>query len=166
MTIKDFVPEGKSRVVYTCNSCSNQFDSGDALLLPYTDTEIQKELAIFSVKGVYHVLCCPHCSIRLILANLKFFERLTTKLWKRDDFYLFWCQGCDCGHIFKTPDWQFNQNIELPSVTPSVLNHSVEAAIHCHIFIKDGNIQYLSDCNHPLAGQTLPMQDIPLDYGF
>lgn len=30
----------------------------------------------------------------------------------------------------------------------------------CHTFITDGNIQYLPDCTHELAGQTVPLKDL------
>lgn len=30
--------------------------------------------------------------------------------------------------------------------------------IICHSFITDGQIQYLSDCTHSLAGKTVPME--------
>ena len=31
----------------------------------------------------------------------------------------------------------------------------------CHSFVKDGQIQFLSDCSHELAGQTVPLPDWP-----
>ena len=31
----------------------------------------------------------------------------------------------------------------------------------CHTFITDGQVQFLSDCTHEYAGQTLPLPDIP-----
>lgn len=30
----------------------------------------------------------------------------------------------------------------------------------CHTFVTDGKINFLSDCTHELAGQTVPMQDL------
>jgi len=30
----------------------------------------------------------------------------------------------------------------------------------CHSFITDGKIQFLSDCTHHLAGQTVDLNDI------
>lgn len=32
---------------------------------------------------------------------------------------------------------------------------------NCHSFITDGKWQFLSDCAHPLAGQTVPMVPLP-----
>ena len=31
----------------------------------------------------------------------------------------------------------------------------------CHLFITDGAIQYLGDCTHEMAGQTVDMEDLP-----
>ena len=31
----------------------------------------------------------------------------------------------------------------------------------CHTFVTDGRIQFLSDCTHALAGQTVDLPDIP-----
>ena len=31
----------------------------------------------------------------------------------------------------------------------------------CHSFVKAGNIQFLGDCTHALAGQTVPLPDWP-----
>lgn len=30
----------------------------------------------------------------------------------------------------------------------------------CHSFIRDGRIEFLSDCTHALAGQTVDLPDI------
>lgn len=31
----------------------------------------------------------------------------------------------------------------------------------CHCFIRNGMIEFLTDCTHNLAGQTVPMVDLP-----
>ncbi|WP_244622606.1 DUF6527 family protein [Microvirga brassicacearum] len=80
------------------------------------------------------------------------------------------------------PCWGFNGNYEKPTFTPSVLvtsGHYVaghqaseecwctyekrfgkkapfECSI-CHSFVTDGKIQFLDDCTHALAGQTVPL---------
>lgn len=35
----------------------------------------------------------------------------------------------------------------------------------CHSFVRSGQIQFLSDCEHELAGQTVPLPKWPDDYG-
>lgn len=81
--------------------------------------------------------------------------------------------------------WQWNGNVEFPTFSPSILvrsgHHSqyFEAGDHCwctynsehpddpsgfkctvcHSFVNDGNIQFLDDCTHELAGKTVPLPD-------
>lgn len=75
--------------------------------------------------------------------------------------YIFDCPGCGYGHGFKTqgdgPCWTFNGDMEKPTISPSLL---VTGQYKCHSFIRDGQIQFLSDCDHALAGQTVPLEPI------
>lgn len=103
----------------------------------------------------------------------------------------FWCPGCKDTHSIRHgegagPRWGWNGNTERPTFTPSVLvrsGHYVPghengscwctyyqenpdeprdfACGICHTFITDGHIQFLSDCTHELAGQTVPMVGFP-----
>ncbi len=79
--------------------------------------------------------------------------------------WLFDCPGCGYMHGVWTqhpdgdpagPKWQFNGNVERPTVTPSLFVHG---QYECHSFITDGRIQFLSDCTHRLAGQTVEIPD-------
>jgi hypothetical protein len=93
--------------------------------------------------------------------------------------FSFFCPGCDSAHSVNTNPggWGFNGNIESPTFTPSVLvTHEAKpdcderfmewrTARACHSFVTDGNIQFLSDCTHALAGQTVPLADFPENYG-
>lgn len=81
--------------------------------------------------------------------------------------------------------WGFNNDFDKPTFTPSLLWRSghfaqeptserpycwhnpapgVEArpewCYRCHSFVKDGKIQFLSDCSHSLAGQTVELPEI------
>ncbi len=78
----------------------------------------------------------------------------------------FWCAGCEDTHI--VPDaggWQFNGSEERPTFSPSILlrqrwgNPPKESV--CHSFVRDGQIQFLGDCTHKLASQTVPLGPIP-----
>ena len=77
------------------------------------------------------------------------------------NLFIFWCQGCGyCHHIDTSPGWwTFNGDTVRPTVSPSLLVNKEQAGDHprCHIFIRDGQIKYLSDCTHELAGQTVAM---------
>ena len=88
-----------------------------------------------------------------------------------DADYLFFCPGCKCDHGVWTTErnrlqaiWSFNGNLDKPTVSPSILvrwtktTGTVEDKV-CHSFINDGKIQYLSDCTHELAGQTIELPE-------
>lgn len=82
------------------------------------------------------------------------------------------------------PSWEFNNDCERPTFSPSILvtgqtmtpdswkQYNAWAELPepkpprpeiqrvktvCHSFITDGQIQFLNDCTHPLAGQTVPL---------
>lgn len=71
---------------------------------------------------------------------------------------MFHCPGCKYGHWFATGygGWTWNGDRDKPTVNPSILNSS--PAPRCHLFIRDGQIQFLNDCEHELAGKTVPME--------
>lgn len=76
-----------------------------------------------------------------------------------DGMVLFWCKGCNSYHgVYidknKPVYWDFNGDYEKPTFSPSVLVTNPQG-LRCHSFVKDGKIQYLSDCSHELAGQTI-----------
>ena len=83
--------------------------------------------------------------------------------------YYFKCPGCKYLHPFHTDasahpngsTWQFNGNVDKPTFTPSLLVNDHYPPSRCHLFLTDGKIQFLSDCHHELAGQTVDM--IPID---
>jgi len=79
----------------------------------------------------------------------------------------FWCPGCDDAHAVQVgggnpgPKWSWNGSLDRPTFHPSVLTwqgHRSAPTKRCHSFITDGRIQFLADCTHALAGQTV---DIP-----
>jgi hypothetical protein len=99
----------------------------------------------------------------------------------------FWCPGCKEGHQVRVqgegrPMWGYNGNPESPTFTPSVLVNSAQIErdekgewtgewiygadgkplpMVCHTYVTDGQIQFLSDCTHELAGRTVPLPDFP-----
>ena len=63
------------------------------------------------------------------------------------------------------PRWGWNGSFDAPTFTPSLLTwwggEGTEMPLHrCHSFITDGKIQFLGDCTHALAGQTVELPDI------
>lgn len=76
----------------------------------------------------------------------------------------FWCPGCVEAHVVRiapTPSpWEWNGDTQRPTLSPSVLVNPGRAnpASHvCHSFVRDGYIEFLSDCSHELAGQTVEL---------
>lgn len=94
---------------------------------------------------------------------------------------LFWCPGCQEGHQVYIGTWTWNGRLDLPTFTPSVLirgnqwpedeypeyHKAAHASVPtggetvCHTFVTDGRIQYLGDCTHSLAGQTVDLPEWP-----
>lgn len=59
----------------------------------------------------------------------------------------------------KRPFWDFNGNLEAPTLHPSILTK--REGFVCHSFLVDGHFQFLDDCTHPLKGQRVPMEPVP-----
>lgn len=85
-----------------------------------------------------------------------------------DEYWQFWCPGCKCGHHIRTkgrperpgPIWQWNGDAVKPTVTPSILvRHGNQPGDkRCHLYVEAGQLRFLSDCTHELAGKTVPME--------
>jgi hypothetical protein len=97
--------------------------------------------------------------------------------------YMIFCPACECGHKFDSGRWTFDGDMERPTFSPSMLVKSGHyASGHqgscwctynaehpddpapfqcsvCHSFVRDGRIEFLSDCTHRLAGQTVDLPD-------
>ena len=92
------------------------------------------------------------------------------------------CPACKEHHSLNT-GWSFNGDRDRPTFSPSLLvrsghhipghngdcwcdfNHKhpeAPAPFHCyvcHSLIRDGRIEFLSDCTHALAGQTVDLPE-------
>lgn len=86
-------------------------------------------------------------------------SELLVPLEGRDGSYVFWCPGCNCGHAIDSR-WTISGTPEKPTVRASVL-HGQNEGTRCHLFITDGQIKFLSDCGHALAGKKVPMEPLP-----
>lgn len=101
----------------------------------------------------------------------------------------FHCPGCGSSHMARVgqptgPNWTWNGSLENPTFTPSILvrsGHHVPGhdggqcycnwdekdkaefpelkCTICHSFVTDGRIQFLTDCTHALAGQTVDLPE-------
>lgn len=96
---------------------------------------------------------------------------MNTKLLRQNSLsnaLMFFCPGCQCGHMVtvngernpKGFTWGWNGDLEKPTFSPSVLmEHNGEPPMRCHSEVRDGMIQFLADCTHKLAGQTVPLPE-------
>jgi len=84
------------------------------------------------------------------------------------DYLWFYCGGCKTHHCVPVTNparWAWNGSTDKPTLTPSILVTYDMGEDHtpnrCHSFVTNGEIQYLSDCTHALAGQTVPLEEMP-----
>jgi hypothetical protein len=90
-----------------------------------------------------------------------------------------WCPGCVAdqpaessglhmlpisGDSTKRPTWTWNGDLELVTLEPSILTkHKKDGSSEfiCHSYLRNGFWEFLTDCTHSLAGQTVPMVPLP-----
>lgn len=83
-----------------------------------------------------------------------------------------WCPGCN--HLCAIPiagedgtlplfgpHWGWDGNLEQPTFDPSILQESSGSMPKCHSYVRAGRWEFLSDCTHALAGQTVDMVPLP-----
>ena len=84
----------------------------------------------------------------------------------------FVCPGCVAGgpegydglHILPVnatnhePSWNWDENLDAPTLSPSILT---EGYSKCHSYLENGVFRFLEDSTHPLAGQEVPLPDLP-----
>lgn len=59
-----------------------------------------------------------------------------------------------------SPAWDWDGNLDAPTISPSILTGRDTNKV-CHSFLKAGVFEFLGDCTHSLAGQHVPMPDLP-----
>lgn len=85
----------------------------------------------------------------------------------------FCCPGCSNWHGVtighpnnRGAQWTWNGDVDRPTISPSILSRieypkdATRDQQVCHSFVEGGNIRFLSDCTHGLAGQTVPLETI------
>lgn len=82
----------------------------------------------------------------------------------------FYCPGCDDLHVVPVDGsrgWSVDTNLESPTLAPSVLTTLTRSdgllVRRCHLFVRAGQIEYLTDSTHELSGKTIPIPDLPED---
>jgi hypothetical protein len=85
--------------------------------------------------------------------------------------YYFNCPGCKDVHaVHIRPNlnsvgagWTWNENVDSPTFSPSILcqiHLSNGSRKVCHLFVQNGQIRFLEDSTHPLAGKSIDMEDM------
>lgn len=85
-----------------------------------------------------------------------------------DGYATFRCPGCMWPHLIRVgegdgPRWNWNGSTTKPTLSPSILSTGGPDVPRCHSFIKDGRIEFLSDCSHALAGKTVDLPPLAKD---
>lgn len=88
----------------------------------------------------------------------------------RGNMISFRCPGCNSTHTVPIDhkngndcQWSWNGSLDRPTLSPSIVERvgpyewgpRKGQTTVCHSFVRDGMIQFLSDCTHDKAGQTL-----------
>jgi hypothetical protein len=83
------------------------------------------------------------------------------------DNVVFDCPGCGYHHFVTVngtlnesgASWAWNGDLEKPTFSPSILVNKSMPERRCHSFIRNGKIEFLTDCFHALAGQTVDLPE-------
>lgn len=83
---------------------------------------------------------------------------------RKGDFVQYVCPGCGWLHQINVdrqniPSWDFNGDLVRPTLSPSVnaWRDYPTGTKRCHHYVRDGKIEFLSDCTHALRGQTVAL---------
>lgn len=87
-----------------------------------------------------------------------------------------WCPACNTVHEIAVDEpfsngakWSFDGNELFPTFNPSINKRwgryadpscRVKGGV-CHYYLHKGVIQYLSDCTHGMAGQSMDLPHLP-----
>lgn len=106
--------------------------------------------------------------------------QVTSKLRRGEGRYFHWCPACEEMH--QLPDgWTFDGNLEAPTFSPSFKHSGMKKVTVngewtgewvrdasgnpvpdvCHYILTAGQLQFCGDSTHALAGQTVPLPDLP-----
>lgn len=102
---------------------------------------------------------------------------ITVDDWGNNQLAIY-CEGCKSHHAFTIGQngWWFNFDFVNPTFDPSMLVNGTsvpekykgkEGYLRCHSFVRNGEIQYLDDCDHELKNTTrklLPLNLHPSKY--
>lgn len=74
----------------------------------------------------------------------------------------FVCPGCNCYHRAQVDPsaqlpkpWTWNRDLVKPTLSPSLL---VMGKIKCHLYVRNGVLEFLGDSEHQFAGKNVTME--------
>lgn len=94
--------------------------------------------------------------------------------------YMFMCPGCKVHHLYvvkwgpvglenrrlrgqtdEAPVWNFSGGLDAPTFRPSLLYQQSSTVKHrCHLYVTNGQIEFLGDCTHHMVGKTVEMENV------
>lgn len=94
------------------------------------------------------------------MSKLKFYDSQD----KTVQIAYFYCPACKKEHPYHTKGpsaWEWNGEVEKPTFSPSLLVDGHDPEKRCHLFLRNGVIEYCGDCHHEMKGQSVPLPDLP-----
>lgn len=58
------------------------------------------------------------------------------------------------------PSWEWDGNLDAPTLSPSIAT-MLPPNDQCHSFLTAGVFEFLADSTHSMAGQSVPLLDLP-----
>lgn len=83
------------------------------------------------------------------------------------EYLSFWCPACQGWHSVNS-SWSWNMSLCSTTINPSIkvtgVNEQGNQTI-CHLYVRDGWLEYLGDCTHQMANQKIKMSDVFTELG-
>jgi len=73
---------------------------------------------------------------------------------------VFFCPACQIPHELTPSYFDFDGQWASPTISQDIVYVDNERCFpyHCHSLVRNGFIEFLSDCTHDLANTTVPMR--------
>lgn len=84
----------------------------------------------------------------------------------REILLCFHCPGCGGGHSYRIkgapgqPVWTWNGSLSSPTFEPSLLVNGAWPEKRCHLFLRNGVLEFLGDSHHALKGTSVPLEPV------